>query len=339
MPRLKRLYWGYVLARPKLHYRLRPYEVFVQYSLQHIKSFPRQLLTVDLVRFFICLPRYIVYYHVLRRRKFAADIETGVSRNTIKHNMRGTTELAVPRSHELIRPVVSIGRVQRNLGSLKVLTIGPRVEGEIYNLIGYGFRAKNVVGLDLFSYSPHIRVGNMHHMDFTDGEFDITLLSSVLAYSDDKVQCAREVLRVTKPGGIIAVSHTHSLVDRSQIAKQLGYEIGADEPIPDIRWIEKLFGVDVEDCYFRCDGSKDGVQGASIITIFRAPDVPRVRTEARDQLSSEPAVLSTQNEGNAFAAATILEQHDDSILDDARALDDHSINRTMDETRAAPGGA
>lgn len=268
---LRHIYRQHVAPRPKLNQALRPFIIFFQFFLQGIAKMPRQLLTIDAVRFFVCLPRYLVFYHLLRRRKFAADIESGVSRNTIEHNMRGTGELSAPRSHTLIRPIVSVGYVQRNIRSLKVLTIGPRVEGEIYNLIGYGFRSRNVVGLDLFSYSPYIRVGNMHHMEFADGEFDIVISGWVLGYSDDKLQCAREMLRVTKPGGMIAIGNAFTVLNLTQVTKNLGYIIGAAEAITDLPSVERLFGVSPEDCYFRYDGSREGLEGAPMVTIFRTP--------------------------------------------------------------------
>lgn len=268
---LKNFYRRHVMPRPRLHQFLRPYIIFFQFLFSGLAAMPRQLLTIDIVRFFICLPRYLISYHLFRRRKFAADIESGVSRNTIEHNMRGTGELSAPRSHTLIRPIVTIGHVQRNIRTLRILTIGPRVEGEIYNIIGYGFRSKNVVGLDLFSYSPYIRVGNMHHMDFADGEFDVVISGWVLGYSEDKLQCAREMLRVTKPGGVIAVGNAFSPKSMDQVTESLGYQIGATQPITDLPSVEALFGIDIADCYFRYDGSKDGVEGAPMITVFRTP--------------------------------------------------------------------
>lgn len=263
------IYRRWVLPNRALDQRLRPFAIFAQFVLQHLAELPRQLLTVDLVRFLVCLPRYVVFFHILRRRKFAADLESGVSRNTLEHNMRGTGELAAPRSHTLIRPIVTIGSVQANIRNLKVLTIGPRVEGEIYNLVGYGFRRKNITGLDLFSYSPYIEVGNMHHMQFADDQFDVVLSGWVLGYSDDMPQCAREMMRVCKPGGVIAVANAYSPRSDEEIEAGLGYQIGSKVRLSDLPMVENLFGVTPEDCYFRDDGSRDGYEGAPMITIFR----------------------------------------------------------------------
>lgn len=269
MSLLKNAYLRLVYPRPRLHKALMPTAIFAKFFIDHIKSLPRQLLTVDIIRLMICLPRYVVFYLILRRRKFAADIESGVSRSTIEHNMRGTGELAAPRSHTLIRPIVSIASVSRNLPSMKVLTIGPRVEGEIYNLIGYGFSGKNITALDLFSYSPYIQVGNMHHMEFPDDYFDVVISGWVLGYSDTKQACANEMLRVTKPGGVIAIGNAYSAKRPEETVLMVGNAIGSEELITDLSSVEKLFNVQPEDIYFRYDGSRDRIEGSPMISIFR----------------------------------------------------------------------
>jgi SAM-dependent methyltransferase len=251
-----------------LHLAVLPTAIFFKFLLQHFASLPRQLLTVDLVRLIICTPRYVFLYLILRRKKFAADITDGVSKYTIEHNIRGMGELSAPRSHLLIRPLISIDHVAKNARNLKVLSVGPRVEGEIYNLIGYGFSSKNVLGLDLFSYSPYITVGNMHAMEFPDGHFDVVISGWVLGYSDTKQKCADEMLRVTKKGGVIALGNSFSRRTEDDIEHNAGFWVGSREIVTDLAYIEGLFGISPDQAYFRYDGSKTGVNGAPMITAF-----------------------------------------------------------------------
>lgn len=265
----KSLYYRVIYPNKRLHQRVLPAAIFVKFLIDHVVSMPRQMLTVDLVRLLVCLPRYVVLYLILRRRKFAADITDGVSKNTIEHNMRGVGELSAPRSHSLIRPLVSIDDVARNVRALRVLSIGPRVEGEIYNLIGYGFSRRNIVGLDLFSYSPYIQVGNMHAMDFPDGHFDVVISGWVLGYSDAKQKCADEMLRVTKKGGIIAIGNSWSQRTDEDIAYSTRGPIGSEEKVTDLAFIERLFGMTLDQAHFRYDGSKTGINGAPMVSIFR----------------------------------------------------------------------
>jgi hypothetical protein len=41
---------------------------------------------------------------------------------------------------------------------MKILIIGPRNEGEIYNFISNGFLMKNITAIDLISYSSKIKL-------------------------------------------------------------------------------------------------------------------------------------------------------------------------------------
>jgi hypothetical protein len=102
----------------------------------------------------------------------------------------------------------SIERIGLNRANMDVLSIGPRSEIEIFGLWSAGFSRDRVKGLDLFSYSPFIDVGDMHAMPYADNSFDIVILSEVLPYSKDQQAAANEVLRVSRDRAIIAVATT-----------------------------------------------------------------------------------------------------------------------------------
>ncbi len=57
---------------------------------------------------------------------------------------------------------------------------------------------RNVVNIDF-------RVADVHALDFDDATFDVTHAHQVLQHVVDPVQAFRELARVTKPGGIVAV--------------------------------------------------------------------------------------------------------------------------------------
>lgn len=267
MDAIKSLYYRYVFPNQKLHYKLLPTALFGKFLLEHIAHLPRQMLTVDLIRLVFCIPRYVFFSLLLRRNNFAPSV-THVSQNTIKHNMRGMAELSAPRSHILIRPLLSIDFVNRNRKNLRVLSIGPRTEGEIFNLIGYGFKKKNIIGLDLVSYSPLIKVGNLHQMPFDSATFDVVICGWVLGYSDDKVQAAQEILRVTKPGGIVAVGVAYTKRPQEEVERLTGGLPGSVEQIRNLETMESLFKERVSETYFKHDGERCGIEGSGIISIF-----------------------------------------------------------------------
>lgn len=253
---------------PRLHKGLYPWVVFFRSSVVDLSSFPRQLLQIDFIRLLVCLPRYLIGFVILRRYR-AFDAGHGISENTLAHNLRGSGELSAPRSHLLIRPLVSLDRVKRSARDLKVLCIGPRVEGEIYNLVGYGFSLSNIRGLDLFSYSPHVDIGDMHSMPYADESFDVVISGWVLGYSDDKKKCADEMIRVCKKGGYIVIGNGFYTLTDEEVIRQGGLKIGSREKVTDLAFMEGLFCPEKESVFFRYDGSRDGINGAPLILLFQ----------------------------------------------------------------------
>ena len=185
------------------------------------------IFRLSLVRYIVCRLRKFYYFNLKKKFKVWDGNEGKFytfkdGQGTIGYNIKGMHDLSCARSLRLIRPLSCIetyrpssdipakGGTLYDLdfkSSAKVLTIGPRTEGEIFCLIGYGFKPENIRGLDLFSYSPYIDVGDMHHLPYEENSFDIVIASCVLAYSLEQDKATQEILRVLKPGGLICFSH------------------------------------------------------------------------------------------------------------------------------------
>jgi SAM-dependent methyltransferase len=156
----------------------------------------------------------------------AGAVSDGVIENALEHNLD-----ALRKSEELDRPWRLINPLRSNNyfilhhKTMKVLTVGPRTEAEILNLIGSGFRAENIRGLDLLSYSPFVDIGDMHAMPYDDDSFDVVILGWVLGYSRDNATVAREVLRVARPGAFVLIGcqynpQTNEELNRAQAIKK-----------------------------------------------------------------------------------------------------------------------
>lgn len=127
-----------------------------------------------------------------------------VIENTIEHNLKGLA-VCLDRPERLLGILPSMQYVRANLQNLRVLTVGPRSESELFFLISLGFKPENIRGLDLISYSSSVDLGDMHDMPYGAAEFDIIALSGCLGYSTDNAQVVREVLRVAKHHAIVAI--------------------------------------------------------------------------------------------------------------------------------------
>ena len=87
-----------------------------------------------------------------------------------------------------------------------LLVIGPRYEPELLMAVGLGWNKDGVRGLDTFSYSPVVDVGDMHQLPYGDSSFSSLICSWTLSYSTEPGRAAAEMQRVLRPGGYLVVS-------------------------------------------------------------------------------------------------------------------------------------
>ena len=196
-----------------------------------------QLLLVDVIRYAVSSSRYLWLTRV-RRRLRTLDGQPAVARSTVFHNLRGLRDLAVNRSLFLIRPLSIIESLAVDSD---ILVVGPRTEGEILALVAHGFERSHIRALDLISYSPWVELGDLHEMPYPDDSFDAVVLGWVLAYSDDRARAAAEVLRVLRPGGVVAIGVEWNARTDEEIVAEAGYLPGSATRIGSCPEILALF--------------------------------------------------------------------------------------------------
>lgn len=221
----------------------------VREFLRNYSLYTSEFLQVTIVRYAVGLGRY----HLFRRRPGGTRTARGsgaVAENTVTHNLKGVSGFGIGRPNKLIRPlsvIESLGRDSR------ILAIGPRNEGELLSLVGHGFRARNIRGLDLISYSPWVDLGDMHAMPYADSSWDVVLAGWVFAYSTDRHRAAEEVMRVIKPGGVVALSFEYRPDSNDQVIAECGYLPGAAERVTSVAELLALFEGHVDHVYFSHD--------------------------------------------------------------------------------------
>lgn len=175
------------------------------------------LLRIDRIRFRFVKLRYSLFK---RRMRFFDAGCSEIGERTIPHNLDAFAYDAAfgcgNRMALLIYPLVAyyhFHAVQRQ--DVKILVVGPRTEDDIFWLRAYGFL--ETIGLDLFSYSKYILLGDIHHVDFPSQSFDAVLLGWMISYSKDPRAVMKECRRILKPGGLlgIGIEHHPGPVDRS----------------------------------------------------------------------------------------------------------------------------
>lgn len=215
----------------------------------------QQFLHVREVRQLVALLRYFWFAGVLRRmRTFELAKAEHLGVNTFGHNFAKVRKSVLQdnRILHMVRPVAAIERVSKKLPYQKVLSIGPRAEGELLLIAAHGFTWRNVRGLDLFSYSPNIDVGDMHDMPYPDSTFDVVFLGWALAYSDDQPRALAEIVRVAKSGAIIAIGTSHTRhATREDVIADRGHYLGGTERKNSIDDIVAPIATYVDTMYFR----------------------------------------------------------------------------------------
>lgn len=119
------------------------------------------------------------------------------------------------RTSLLINPLMSCRFIDKK--NAKVLSVGPRTEGEIYNLICKGFSLKNITAIDLQTYSPLIKLGDIHNLELPDDYFDIIICGWTIAYSYNRAKAASELIRVAKNNSLLSISGTYKEKEKISI--------------------------------------------------------------------------------------------------------------------------
>jgi SAM-dependent methyltransferase len=141
-----------------------------------------------------------------------SDQHAAVTPGTVSHNMTELTTrglASTTRTVRLLGPLSSLSPIYESAATLKVLTIGPRTEMEMFHLLALGFKPKNIYGLDLITYSDYIKAGDMHNIPYDNDLFDVVISSWTLLYSSSPQMVVHEMLRVLKPNGLMAIGFTH----------------------------------------------------------------------------------------------------------------------------------
>ena len=230
-----------------------------------VREFFYQLLRVDAIRLAITAVRYFYFVGVSRRLRTLDPATGDIGVNAVHHNVLGLKNLrglAVNRSNLLLYPLAAI----RHGKNEPMLCIGPRSEGELLNCLGLGFR--NARGMDLISYSPWVDLGDMHAMPYEDNRFAAVTIGWVLAYSNNRQQAAKEAVRVTRNGGLIAVGSEYRSATAEELSARVGYEVCDDERLGSTDEILQCFGDHVDRVFFRQDLPNTPQEKWDLLVVF-----------------------------------------------------------------------
>lgn len=185
---------------------------------------------------------------------------------TLPHNLKALAQCN-DRMDLLVKPLAVIETLNENS---KILVVGPRNEHDLFTLAGHGFR--NVRGLDLISYSPRVDLGDMHAAPYADDTWDAIVAGWTLSYSGAPERFAREMIRIARPGAVIAIGVEYSTLSESEAVALSGYAIQDRTKLP-----ERINSVEAILALF----------APHVGTLFFTHDAPRKRSHGPDGLAAD----------------------------------------------------
>lgn len=174
--------------------------------MKFLKSILIQLLKYRRIRFLVVKYRYLF---LKKNMRFYDGDSSSIAQKTVAYNLTAFDSASGfgcgQRMGLLIYPIVAYNTSNKiDRSKLKILIVGCRTEDDLFWMKAYGF--KNTLGLDLFSYSKYILLGDIHKTDFPDDSFDVILLGFMIAYSRDPFSIIKECKRILKPNGLLGIS-------------------------------------------------------------------------------------------------------------------------------------
>lgn len=145
--------------------------------------------------------------------------------------------------------------------TLRVLSVGPRTEIELYYLwLFFGFSWRNLMGLDIVSTTPKIEPGDISlRFPFADASFDVIVASHVLEKSRNPERTRDEIFRVARPHATVLVGGDRPVEGNRSPIPAIYFKNGAHGLI-------QLYGLRVQDILYLNARSPHGYE-----IIFQVP--------------------------------------------------------------------
>ena len=220
------------------------------------------LYKIDILRTTIVIIRFIFLFHIRKKIKYYIDPnkkiddhiivprEDGSKKTVITHNMRFIENFFDFRktfrrfngskTKQISFPLMSIDYL--NFERDKVLSVGPRNEGELFQIRSMGFKWQNIYGIDLLSYSNLVTLGDIHNSKYMDNFFNVIICGWVITYSTNYEKILDELLRIVKNKGIISIGFS--------------YNPNEDNSIYSTEQILKRYEKNISQVYFNFDAYK-----------------------------------------------------------------------------------
>lgn len=141
----------------------------------------------------------------------------------IRHNLLEIQDKVITTTRRVETAYQIATTPWKNNKNSKLLIIGCRNIVELRQATFFGFRWKNIDGLDLFSTNKKIIESNMEDMkNINSGSYDFVTMVNTLSYSDKPQKVLNEIYRVLKPHGKLIFNFSFNLKAKRTYSKYTG---------------------------------------------------------------------------------------------------------------------
>jgi len=208
---------------------------------------------------------------------FNENIVTLDSQNSTKHSNEHNSSVErmfygdmSERPDLISKPLSCLNSVAMNSYKMKVLAIGCRTEAEIFSLVNAGFNLKNIVGIDLISYTPLIELGDVCDIKKASDIFDVVVCGWTLEFVTEMKKAVSEIKRVTKLGGLVAIGGMHQPASLSLNQYNIRKKHSDRKWYASVKNILRAFDITHEDCVFKSEiDDVDKDKRGDVVVIFK----------------------------------------------------------------------
>jgi SAM-dependent methyltransferase len=168
-----------------------------------VRLFPNAILREDATRDLSTVPGATSLDTNGMSTEYASYITDQISRSVRRSSYVNPLRSMIGSRDRIIRQLSQVAK-SWSVSCERVLSIGCRDERELDTLERL-LETGDVTGVDLFSASPRIRPADMHQLPFDADRFDVAVAIHSMEHSYDARRSLSEMLRVTKPGGLLAI--------------------------------------------------------------------------------------------------------------------------------------
>jgi SAM-dependent methyltransferase len=189
----------------------------------------RYFFKIRLFRYFYVLTRFLILVFIFKKLRTIKETKKSFKATTDR-NLKSL--LSLRDVYDGLRSEFFLNKLEKieNLDKIKkskILLIGPRNEGEIYNFYSKGFLMKNITAIDLITYSKKIKAYDANfYLKGCKKKFDFIYFGFVLGYFKDPKKILSLAKKCLNKNGyvVVTVEAPVRIIDkRKNIEKTIGF--------------------------------------------------------------------------------------------------------------------